>query len=277
MTTPSPSHSDLRSPAANRPAIIAALLTLLIAGLLVLLLLCVKISLSFSVPDTPKANHTLMALDDEEFLDPEDFIDPPVEVADAGEPDPSEIIDDTPAPAPIGEPEPAPMKNDKVSTSAQNPKTNNSAEKLVTQKPESPLKHTNPSPKDQPDQKVASEVGNKFNPHNGTPTGKQTGTSGSSDTGSGAGSAQGYLDGKRKMLSCNNRFPLRISKEIKVIVEVTVDDKGRVTKARCKTPLGDKSLEKKLEQESLGSTWTPKAGAPLAKGTITWTLRPSTK
>lgn len=256
--------------------LIAALVTLAIAGLIFLLLWLVQLDFVSKDAET-KPNPALMALEDDDFLDPEEFIEPPVEVVDAGEPDPSEIVDDTPAPAPLGEPDLAPVKTEKVSTSGKNPKPNNSAEKLVTQKPESPVKHTNPSPKEQPDSKIASEVGNKFNPHSGTPSGKQTGTSGSSDTGSGAGSAKGYLDGKRMMLSCNNNFPIKISKEIKVIVDVMVDDKGHVKSARCKTPLSDKVLMKRLEQESLGSKWTPKAGAPLTKGTITWTLKPSTR
>lgn len=260
----------------SRIQLIAAVVTFLVTALLVLLLLFVKFSLPSSVEAEQKTNPTLMAADADEFIDPEEFIEPPVEVVDAGEPDPSQAIEETPAPAPLGEPDLAPEKSTKVSTSGDRTSPNNSAEKLVTQKQESTVKHTNPSKKPEPDSRISSEVGNKFNPHNGTPSGKQTGTAGSSDTGSGAGSTQGYLDGKRKMLSCNNKFPLRISKEIKVVVAVTVNDKGRVVKAKCKTSV-DPTLARKLENESLGSTWTPKPGAAEAQGTITWTLRPSTK
>lgn len=259
----------------TRARIIAAAATLLAAVIIFLLLWFVRFAVSAPEPQA-KSNPALMAMDADEFLDPEEFIEPPIEVVDAGEPDPSQQLDETPAPAPLGEPDLSDTKSDKVSTSGDRTKPNNSAEKLVTQKQESSVKHTNPSKKDEPDSRISSEVGNRFNPHNGTPKGKQTGTQGSSDTGTGAGSARGYLDGKRKMLSCNNRFPLKITKEIKVIVAVTINDKGRVVSARCKTPV-DAALAKKLEKESLGSTWTPKAGAPNAQGTITWTLRPSTK
>lgn len=257
--------------------IIAAAVTFALLLLMALACLFVKFSLSAD-DDLRKATPQLMAADmEDEYMDEEDFIEPPKEVEDAGEPSPSEIQDDTPAPSPLGEPDRSTVKSDKVSTSGNRTKPNKSAEKLVTQKHESSLKHTNPSKKNEPDSRISSEMGNKFNAHNGKPTGKEVGTAGSSDTGSGAGSAVGTLDGKRKMLSCNNRFPVRLSRKITVIVKVTVNDKGRVIKARCITPGVDRNLASKLEKESLGSTWTPKAGAANADGRITWTLKPSVR
>lgn len=260
----------------TRARVIAALATLLAAVLIFLLLWYVGFTPSAPEPEV-KANPALMAMEEDEFLDPEEFIEPPVEIVDAGEPDPAQDLDETPAPAPLGEPDQGP-KSDKVVTSGDRTKPNNSAEKLVTQKQESSLKHTNPSKKDEPDSRITSEVGNKFNNHNGKQTGKQTGTSGSSDTGTGAGSAKGTLDGKRKMLSCDNVFnpPLKLSKTITVIVNVKVNDKGVVVWAKCRTSV-NQDLARKLEKKSLGSRWTPKAGAPDAPGTITWTLKPSTK
>lgn len=256
--------------------LIAAAVTLCVALLFGVACLLVSLSPRVAKDDVRKAVPSLMAMDEaDDFLDPEEFMEPPVEVEDAGEPDPSEIQDDTPAPTPAGEPDKG-EPNERVSTTGNNARPNKSAEKLVTQKQESPVKHTNPSKKEEPDSRISSEMGNKFNPHNGKPTGKETGTAGSSSTGSGAGSAVGVLDGKRKMLSCNNKFSVKLSRQIVVKVRVTVNDKGRVVKARCVTNV-DAALAKKLERESLGSTWTPKAGAPDKEGTITWTLKPAIK
>lgn len=256
--------------------IISGVVTLVVAVLLFLFLWFVTFTVT-PTEEPAKTSPALLAIDEEEFIDPEEFIEPPMEVENAGEPNPMTNNDDSPAPSPAGEPEPSPVKSDKVSTSGKNQTPNSSSEKLVTQKQTSPLTHANPSPKDVPDSKITTEVGGRFTQHNGSPDGKQTGTSGSSQDGSGAGSAEGYLDGKRKMLSCNNKFPIKISKDITVKVSVTVNDKGRVIKAKCLTQLADKSLARKLEQESLGSTWTPKAGAPDAIGTITWHLKAVTK
>lgn len=256
------------------PQYIAAAVTVTVAALLFLILWYSV----FTVPQakaTAPAHPQLASIDPEDLLDPEEFIEPPEMVDDAGEPNPNEQQEEPPAPAPLGEPEQGP-KNDRVSVSGPNTTPNNSAEKLATQTKPSPMQHTNPSKKEQPDQKIRSEVGNKFNRHNGTPSGKQTGTSGSSADGTGSGAAQGYLDGKRKMLHCNNKVPVKVSKVTTVKVKVWVNDKGRVTKAQCITNVrGD--LGAKLEKESLGSTWTPKAGEPLKEGIITWTIKPGVK
>lgn len=255
--------------------IIAAAVTAV--AVLLFVLACVLVRFSPQAPDLPdRATPQLLAADDVSDDWQEEFIEPPVVVDDAGEPQPSEVQDDTPAPAPLGEPDKADVKSDKVSTNGPETKPNNSASKLVTQKKNSPVKHTNPSKKEQPDSRIASEVGQKFPPHNGKSNGKQTDSNGSSTVGSGNGSAVGKLDGKRRMLSCNDKFPVKLTKQITVIVEVTVNDKGRVIKATCKTHVAE-SIRKKVVEESLKSTWTPKAGAVPAIGTITWTLRPKVK
>lgn len=256
------------------PQYIAAGVTTLTAVLLFLILWFSSFSTTQAAANTP-ARPQLASIDPDDLLDPEEFIEPPKMVEDAGEPNPIEQQDDTPAPAPLGEPDKGP-KNDRVSVSGPNTNPNNSAEKLVTQKDPSQLQHTNPSKKEEPDQKISSEMGNKFNRHNGTPNGKEVGTSGSSTDGTGSGAAQGHLDGKRKMLYCNNKVPVKVSTETRIIVKVWVNDKGRVTKAKCITNVKG-NLAAKLEKESLGSTWTPKAGAPITEGTITWTIKPGVK
>lgn len=225
----------------------------------------------------------LEEIEEEELIEPEEFIEPPQVLEEAREPHPTSPVPDNPQPAPLGEPEPSEVKSDKVVTSGDNPTPNKSAEKLVTQTKPSPVQNTTPSPKPEPESKISGEMKNKF-AHNGTPAGKETTTSGTATntpvatTGQGA-SVQGVMQngGNRKMLRCNNKFPIAISKPIKVIVEVTVNDKGKVTKAVCKSSLTDASLKQRLIDESLKSTWTPEAGAPEAKGTITWNLVPATK
>lgn len=251
--------------------------TVTVVAVVLFALACAFVRFSPQAPAAPeRANPQLLAVDDAPDDWQEEFVEPPVVVDDAGEPQPREVRDDTPAPAPLGEPDKSDVKSDRVSTNGPETKPDNSASKLATQKKDSPVKHTNPSKKEQPDSRIASEVGQKFNPHNGRPNGRKTDSDGSSAVGSGTGSAVGKLDGKRRMLSCNDKFPVRLTKQITVIVEVTVNDKGRVIKAKCKTPVV-KSIRDRVERESLGSTWTPKAGAVPAIGTITWTLRPTVK
>lgn len=270
MPSNTPAYSD------NRIRLLAALITLLVGALIFFWLWLVQYSFSIAEPPQ-KVSHELMALNEEdELLDMEEFIEPPIEVPDAGEPNPMTQNDDSAAPSPTGEPQQSPVKSDKVSVSDKNPNPNNSADKQNPKKNESDLKTVTPSPKEQPDSKITSDVKNKFNNHNGTPDGATADVSGSSATGTDTGSVQGVLDGKRKLLSCNNKLGLKVSKKITVIVDVTVNDQGKVLTANCRTQVAA-NIRQKVETAAKGSTWTPKAGAPVAKGTLTFTIIPTTK
>lgn len=251
---------------------IAAAATLLIALLLWLLLILVPVA--GEEPVKPQKAEIALANPDD-LLDPEEFIEPERLVEDAGEASSEEAPEPEPTPKPAGEPEKGPV-NDKVVTSGSNPKPNTSAERLATQRQTSPVKATEPSTHDEPDQKISSEVGGKFSKHNGTHDGKQTGTAGSSTADGKGVSAAGTMGGGRSLKSINKSLQVKLSKPVVVKVEVTVDADGRSSHARCITPGVDASLRRKVEQQSNTARWTPKKGAPNATGTITWTIAPRT-
>lgn len=249
---------------------IAAIATLLIAVALVLLFVLVRIS-AHAPYTLSKADITL--IDPADLLDPEEFIEPVLEKP--GEQDAPTLPEPDTSPAPYGEPDKAPVPSDKLVTSGKSSKPNTSAERLVSRPDPSPVEATEPSKKDEPDSRIANELGGKFSKHNGTDQGKQTGTTGTSQDGTGV-SASGTMGGGRSLISVNNRINARLSRQITLKVEVKVDDQGHSSSARCITPGVEASLKKKIENASNTARWTPKPGAAVATGTLTWTLRPKT-
>ena len=263
-----------------RIRLISAGITLLIAGLIFVWLFFTVISFSSEKEPKQQVNPSLLAAEEEEFFSPEDFLQP--EIEEGGEPDPVADMEEEPAPSPLGEPEYSEQPNDKTLTSSTNPKPNNSNEKLVSQKTTSPVSTTNPSKKNEPDQKIQNEVGSKFTSSNGTSTGKQTGTSGSSATGKGAGGAVGSIDGtNRKLEYSPPKIDIKVASTVKVKVEVMVTPAGKVKKGSAtikNTPnISDPGWKDKLKELSEQTLWTKDAKATSdVKATITWTIVPPT-
>lgn len=247
----------------RRTRIVAALLTLLIAGLIVVFLVVSTLE-SGSLGSEQQAA-TENAEDEEDdiiFLDPE-FLT-------SGDEAPEPAAD--PAPIPVGLPAEAEEPNERPVVKADNPKPNNSAEKLITQKAESPVTTVTPSKRDEEEAEVSSRMKNKFNAKNGQSGGKgsQVGSGGS---GSGA---SGRLPG-RTFLGCPQPV-VEVPRSVSIVVNVTVDASGRVTAASFASDsgpgAGNIALRNACVRQSRSARWSAKEGAPPAKGTLTWHLLP---
>lgn len=244
---------------------IALGVTLLVL-LLLLLLLC-GVHMHLDGPARKPASEELAMADIEpEELQEEMFIEPILQ--DAGEENVVEKSSED-APMPQGEPEQAVVPNEKLVVNGPNPNKNDESEPIVAAKKPSPVKTTAPSQKDEPDQKIASSMKGQFSPHNGKPEGKgSTASSGKGGTGSGVSGSMGN-GRKLEHYELPSNFQINQKTVIRVSVEVRAD--GTVQSAHCSRT---DHLGKLCETYSKRTRWTPKKGAPVAKGTITWTLMP---
>lgn len=244
---------------------IALGVTVLVMLLLLLLLCGVRIHLNG--PAVKESSKELAMADIESEDEMEDMFIEPI-LQNAGEENVVEKSAED-APMPQGEPENAVTPNDKLVVNGPNPNKNDESEPLVSSPKPSPVKTTTPSPKDEPDQKIASNMKGQFSPHNGKREGKGT-TANSGKGGTGTG-VSGSMGNGRKLehYELPSNFQINQKTVIRVSVEVRAD--GTVQSAHCSRT---DNLGKLCETYSLRTRWTPKKGAPLAKGTITWTLMP---
>lgn len=255
---------DSGSPDPNR--LIAAVATLIVALLLLLCFLLVEVHVSPLRPADDDSELEMAAIEPDEM--PE-FIEP-VLLQDAGDKEVNR--DNDPAPVPDGMPDPAPVPVDKKVVNGENPSPNPSSEKLVKSTQPSTKKTAEPSPKQEPDSRIAGKMQGQFSPHNGKEGGSSAPSAQSGAGGTGSG-ATGTLKGGRKLLSC----PLptvSLRQKVVIKVEVYVDAEGRVTEANVISGSSDAALREKCRRASLNARWTPKADAPRTRGVITWTLVP---
>ncbi|MBP3298695.1 MAG: hypothetical protein J6L73_03330 [Muribaculaceae bacterium] len=243
---------------------IALSVTVIVALLLLILLTGTRLSL----PERKASPAKELTMADIKAEDPEDkFIEPILQ--DAGEP--SEATDESSAPLPQGEPKQAPVENDRLVVNGDNPEKNPSTEKLTSVTRPNPAKTTTPSKKDEPDQAITSAMKGQFSSTNGRRDGRGT-TAVSGAGGAGTG-VSGTMGNGRKLESWT--LPsVSLTQRTVIRITVMVRADGTVESATAQPGSAPPDLKEKCRRASLNTRWTPKTGAPLAKGTITWTLVP---
>lgn len=242
--------------------ITAAIATLIAILLLIVVLMVVKINTTPPAPAEPQPQPPVLAADD---MEEEEFVDAVLE--DQG----VEDATDTQADAlPSGEPEqsPTPVNKQVVNGPAKEPTKSN--ENLVSQKTTSPVETTPASKKDSPDSKISSNVKNAFSPHNGLESGKpqSSGTGGES-----IGAASGNVNG-RDFLGCEPAPKVRLTGPVTVIVDIVVDENGKVIEASYRSGTSDTSIRNACVRASYNARWTAKKGSKRTPGTLTWRLKP---
>lgn len=245
----------------NPEQITAAIATIIIMLMLAVVLLLVKINTTPPAPAEPQPQPPVLAAEDVE----EEFIDAVLEEQGA------EDATDTQADAlPSGEPEqsPTPVNKQVVNGPAKEP--TKSTENLVSQRTPSLVETTPASKKDSPDSKISSNVKNAFSPHNGTDNGKpqSSGTGGES-----IGAASGNVNG-RDFLGCEPAPKVRLTAAVTVIVDIVVDENGKVIEASYRSGTSDTSIRNACVRASYNARWTAKKGSKRTPGTLTWRLKP---
>lgn len=251
----------------KKDAIIAAAVTFGVALIVIVLLFCM--SLKFDRQALSDASIPEFQDDEEYYLEPELLV-----IDNPGDENATEKADES-APQPPGEPELAdeeqPILNVKNSEVPKEEPVS-SKPKLVSTTKESDVKTSTPKVSAE-EQKVASDMGSKFNSNNGSRDGQDSGTAGAG--GNGNVNAQGKLSG-RQMLSCPRQNVGAISfTKGTVTVNVTVTAAGTVSSASVASasPTSiSNTVKNKCITMAKGSKWTPKEGAPNAQGTITFTI-----
>lgn len=244
---------------------IALSVTIVVALLLLILLMGTHLDLPVRQSDK-ESEYITMIPDDSEVVE-ELFIEPVLQ--DAGEPD--QKSDVSSEPVPVGEPDQAQVPNDKLVVNGKSETPNPSAEKVVAQPRPETVKTTEPSKKDKPDSRISSTMKGQFSPHNGRPDGNAA-TSASASGGKGTGVSGTMGNGRKLERWILPEVRLRQKTVVKVTVMVRAD--GSVESATCQPGSADASLMEACRKASLKTRWTPKTGASLARGVITWTLVP---
>lgn len=248
----------------NKDSIIAASVTFAVALLLLLVLFFCGLKFDPSLlaaASTPEISVETLE-EEEEFLEPEI-------VEDLGER--NATAHDEPAPVAKGDPEPAPVENNRQLIKDNNPKPAPPVEKPVTQTKESPVKNTTPSKSDEEKQKVTSKMADKFPGNNGSKTGKE-GSSGAGGSGVGAvGSVTG-----RTYMGCQKPV-VELQNKVVVVVHVTINSSGKVTKATARTKSGKASgaILSACERAAMTARWNEDKDTPSATGTLTFTITPN--
>lgn len=244
---------------------IALSVTVVVAILLLILLMGCRLTLPEKKPVKPSEAITMAELEEEEPQ--EQFIEPVLQ--DAGEPEQAQDMSSEPIPQ--GEPEQAPVENKKLVVKDENPEPNKSVEKLVSTKTASTAKTTPPSKKEESESRISSTMKNQFSSTNGSKNGNApTASSGNAGKASGV---SGTMGNGRKLESWT--LPVvspRQPATVKVTVMVRAD--GTVESAVVQPGSADPSLKETCRKYSLRTRWTPKEGAPLARGTLTWNIIP---
>lgn len=242
----------------RRDSLIAALVTLLATGLLLVWLLFATLRY-----DERLASHSENPqLEEEEiFLDPELLLEQHQSI---GEPDVA--ADDAPAPEVKGEPKPAPVEQPHTVNSGEN--VNPSPEQpLIASAEESTVTTAAPDHKKE-DEKVATSIAGKFGSKPGSTAGKFDSPGGSDGVASGV---SGKMSG-RQFLGC----PLpdvSLAHKTTVTVSITVDAEGKVVTATA-SGAATREIRRKCEQAAMQARWSAKKGAPSTRGSITFTIIP---
>ncbi|MDE5839745.1 MAG: hypothetical protein K2H49_02380 [Muribaculaceae bacterium] len=242
----------------RRDSIIAAVVTFVAAGLLLLWLLLATLRYDermASVAENPRLE------EDEIFLDPELLLDQRQSI---GEPD--AIAQDEPAPEIKGEPAPAPDEQPHTVLSGVN-SVPSPAHTLAASAEESAVQTVAPDWKKE-EEKVAASMAGKFNMKPGSVQGKFDSPGGSDGVASGV---TGKMSG-RQFLGC----PLpdvTLSHKTTVTVSITVDADGKVMTATA-SGAATREIRKKCEQAAMQARWSAKKGATSTRGSITITIIP---
>lgn len=198
------------------------------------------------------------------------FLEPELLVLDNPGDEVEETVDEA-APQPPGEPDPAleeqPVRVVHNEVPPKETPVSNKSEKVAVNKPND-ITTSTPKLTAEEEKRIASMQGKLNSDNNGSRTGTESSNSGSGGDGV---AAQGNVNG-RKMLSCPS-WKLKLSQKTTVVVNVTVDADGKVTKATAKSG-GTPNLRSECEKMALKSKWTPKEGAAPVSGTITFTITP---
>lgn len=242
----------------SRDSLIAALVTLLVVGLLLVWLLVATLRYDERLAATTMNPE----LEEEEiFLDPELLLETHQSI---GEPDAT--AHDAPAPEVKGEPAPAPVEQPHTVISGEN--TAPSPEQpLIASSEESPVQTAAPDKKKE-EEKVATSMAGKFSSKPGSVTGKFDSPGGSDGVGSGV---TGKMSG-RQFLGC----PLpdvTLAHKTTVTVSITVDAEGKVLTAAA-SGAATREIRKKCEQAAMQARWSAKKGAASTRGSITFTIIP---
>lgn len=198
------------------------------------------------------------------------FIEPMEIVPQVGDPDET-VTDENleEAPSEQGEPEPAETDNDKVVVPGENPNPAPQRDKPIVQQKESPVKAVDPPRQPNKDaQKATSSVAKGFSGKNGKPDGK---AGGFGTGGKGTASVHGVSRG-REMLSCP-KPSVALKNKVTVVVNVTVREDGTVASAKA-TGSASSDIRSECERKARQSKWTPKVGAGVVHGTITFNITP---
>lgn len=245
----------------NKDSIIAAAITFVVA--LIILLWLFFGGMTFDRATLASVSTAEIQTPDEEEL----FLEPEL-VQDLGEPD--AVATDEPAPAFQGEPEPAEVENTKLVVPGKSETPAPPKEKPVTQTKESPVKATEPPKNDDEQKKVTSKMAGKFSSTNGSESGT-SGTQGAGGAGVGiAGSVMG-----RTFKGCP-KPSVQLQNRVVVVVNVTIDSDGHVTKAKARSKSGNVSsaILSACENAALKARWSADPDTPSANGTITFTITP---
>lgn len=242
----------------NTSRIIAAAVTALAVLVILLMLMFSTIGrdraalASASIPEEPA--------DEELFIDPE--------LTDLGEPEPLEESLEA-APSPQGEPEQGPDNNEKVDPGpAEKPLPQ--AENVIKQQKPSPVQSPDTKKTDKKESKIAQSMQSKFSPKNGKHDGKH-GSTGAGGKGSGV---SGNLNG-RSFIGCPLPKGLKLKETVRVVISVTVDASGHVTKATYKSgSAASAEIRRACERSAMQARWTEKPGQAEQRGTLTFTIVP---
>lgn len=200
--------------------------------------------------------------------EPEDiplFLEPELDLSSPGEN--NELPEEADAPLPPGEPEkadsPEPETTPVVPGNSEKPLP--VTEPVTTQKRPSPVKASE-NPVNTAEEKRLKSMESKFSKTtNGVPEGKT-----STVVGKGKVNTNGSLYG-RKFIGCPT-YPLEISGKVVVKVNVKVNARGNVTYAKAVS--GSSKYYSVCEGWARQARWTEQADAPLASGSITFTISP---
>lgn len=246
----------------KRASVIAAAVTFAVALIIIVLLFVLTVGTERSL----LAQTSMPEIqDDEEY-----YLEPELLVMDNPGDENVENIDEA-APQAPGEPDPAPeeqpVKVVKNTEPPKEPPVSNKPKQVSTPK-ESDVKTSTPKLSAEEEKRIASMSGKLKTDNNGSRTGKESANSGSGGDGV---SAVGNVNG-RKMEWCDS-WKVRLSQKTTVVVRIEVDAAGKVTKATASSG-GTPNLRKECEKMARTARWSPKKGAAIAKGTITFTITP---
>lgn len=195
------------------------------------------------------------------------YLDP--ELMHLGEED--AVKNDLPSAAPLGEPEESNEPKEELVVKGDNPKPAVVEEKKISTPKESRVKTQEPPATDKEESRISSSMKGKF-----ASNGKKEGKAESNGSGGAGVGTKGSLKG-RVFEGCPAPS-LKVSKEVTIVVSVTVNAEGKVTEAsfsRDSGPgQGNMTLRKACVNASRKARFSAKKGAVPARGTITWHLRP---